>query len=139
MSDLIVPEQKQIEAKKIDWSKDQIARLWVETSMRLRTLERSDIYEELSKCTGKSKNALRIWYYRHMVPHDFDSYWMEKYQAYHRMRLGPKTYARMNDLVDKERDLDKLVNVLDHIEGKQDAPAVQINQFIKTEKDIYGI
>lgn len=107
--------------------------------MRLRTLERTDIYEELSKCTGKSKNALRIWYYRHMVPHDFDSYWMEKYQAYHRMRLGPKTYARMNDLVDKERDIDKLVSVLKHVEGKQDAPMVQFNQFIRREKDIYGI
>lgn len=139
MSDLAVPEQKPIEAKKVDWSKDQIPRLWIETSLRLRTLERSDIYKELSQCTGKSQNALRIWYYRHMVPFDFDSYWMDKYQAYHRQRLGPKTYARMNELVDKERDLDKLVNVLDHIEGKQDAPAVQINQFIKTEKDIYGI
>lgn len=139
MSNLVALEQKPIETKNIDWSKDQVARMWIEASLRLRTVERPEIMREVADAMGKKPAAIKTWFYRHLAPNNFEQYWMDRYQAHYRMRLGPKTYARMNDLVDKEKDLDKLVNVLDHIEGKQEGPTVQINQFIKTEKEQYGI
>ena len=124
---------------KVDWSKDQIARLWVETSIRLRELNKSAIIRELAEALNRKPAAISAWYYRHMAQSDFDQYWMDKFQAYHRMRLGPKTYARMNDVVEKEKDLSKLVEVVEHLEGKQRAPTVQVNNFIKNEKNTYGI
>jgi len=139
MSDLVAPNPQPLATEKIDWSKDQVARMWIEASLRLRTVERPEIMREVADAMGKKPAAIKAWFYRHLAPNNFEQYWMDRYQAHYRMRLGPKTYARMNDLVDKERDLDKLVNVLDHIEGKQEGPTVQINQFIKTEKEQYGI
>ena len=72
----------QTETKEIDWNKDQIARLWIETSLRLRTVERPEIIKMVSEAMGKTSNAVRIWYYRHLTPYGFEQYWMDKYTAH---------------------------------------------------------
>lgn len=125
--------------QKVDWSKDQIARLWVETSIKLRELNKSTIMKELAVALNRKPSAISAWYYRHMAQSDFDQYWMDKFTAYHRMRLAPKGYAKLNELVDKERDISKVVEAIQQAEGKEQAPTVQINNFVKNEKNTYGI
>jgi len=139
MTNQLAQSEGENSIEKVDWSKDQIARLWVETSIRLRELNKSAIIRELSNATGKSKSALNHWYYRHMQPANFEQYWMDKFTTHHRMRLAPKGYARLNELVDKEREISKVIEAIQQAEGKEKAPTVQINNFVKNEKNTYGI
>ena len=55
------------------------------------------------------------------------------------MRIAPKGYSKLHDMIDKERDISKVIEAIDKAEGKQQAPTVQINNFVKNEKNTYGI
>lgn len=139
MSNKLEQIKQEKSTDKVDWSKDQIARLWIETSIKLRELNKTAIIRELAIATGKKESGISAWYYRHMAKEGFDQYWMEKFTAYHRMRLAPKGYARLNELVEKERDITKVIEAIQQAEGKQQAPQLQINNIIQSEKNTYGI
>lgn len=133
-------QTEQLEAtKKIDWNRDQVARLWIETSLRVRTLEKPELIIQVADAMGKSTSAIKTWYYRHLLPYGFEQYWMDKYTAHYRMRIAPKGYSKLHDMIDKERDISKVIEAIDKAEGTQQAPTVQINNFMKTEKNTYGI
>lgn len=130
MTQQLAQSETQSDIKKIDWNRDQVARMWIEASLRLRTVEKPQIIKELSQAMGKSENAIRIWYYRHLNPYGFEQYWMDRYTAHYRMRLAPKGYAKLNDLVEKEKDISKVIEAIDKAEGigQTHTQMVQINQ-----------
>lgn len=135
----IVQSEQHSEIEPVDWTKDIYARTWIDVSISERLTEKTACIRRVADILGKGEGAVRSWAYRHMLPHGFEEYWLDKYTAHYRKRLVPKGYAKLNDLVDKEKDISKVVVAIQQAEGKQQAPTVQINNFVKTEKNTYGI
>jgi len=131
--------EQQPDTERIDWSKDIYARTWIDVSLQERLVEKTACIRRVATILGKSESAVRSWVYRHMLPHGFEDYWLDRYRDYYQKRLAPRGYAKLNDLVEKERDISKVVIAIQQAEGKEQAPTVQINNFMKTEKNTYGI
>ena len=135
----LAQSERQADIESIDWSKDIYARVWIDVSLQERLVEKTACIRRVATILGKSEGAVRSWAYRHMLPNGFEDYWLDKYRDYYQKRLAPRGYAKLNDLVDKEKDISKVVMAIQQAEGKQQAPTVQINNFVKTEKNTYGI
>lgn len=135
----VVQSEQPKETKAIDWSKDQYARAWIDVSLSNKIIDKAEIMRKVAELYSRKPSAIKSWYYRHMEPNGFEDYWLDKYRTHYQKRLAPRGYAKLNDLVDKERDISKVVEAIQQAEGKQQAPAIQVNNFIKNEKNTYGI
>jgi len=126
--------------KTVDWTKDDDAVDWIDMSISENNLKVSQIAELCSKQDGK-KRTPETWrqYYYDKRELGFEIYWKEKYREFFKRSAGARLYGRLDALIDKERDLDKLVSAGEFLEGKGSVMPIQINNFVNKEKDEFGI
>lgn len=131
----------QLDTPKIDWTKNDDAMMWVDVSIRNRELRKIEVAKLCSAEDGKKRlpESWRQHYYDFKVK-GFDEYWLSQYKSHFKNKIGAKIYGRMDEVITTEKDLSKLVQVGEFLEGKQ-APsvAVQVNNLISEKKDQYGI
>lgn len=124
----------------IDWSKNEDAMLWIDVSIRNAELRRKMVGELCSMEDGK-KRTPETWrqMFYDMRELGFEEVWLKTYKEHYKNRIGAKLYSRIDKVMDNERDLNKLVNVGEFIEGKQPTTAVQVNNIIGDKKSEYGL
>lgn len=140
MTDEIVQTRTQDITPEIDWTKNEEAVTWIEVSIQNRLLIRKEVAELCSQIDGK-KRTPETWrqMFYDMREIGFEEYWLAKFKHYFKNKVGAKIYGRMDELVDRERDLAKLVSVGEFIEGKQQGVNVQVNNVTVEKQNKYGI
>ncbi len=121
---------------------DENMLIWRDISIQIRKLSPLDIANSCGEIyTNKKPETWRQLYYKKWLPIEgFKQWWLGEYAAHFKNELGAKSYARLHDRVDLEKDMSKIIQVLEHVEGKKDNPvAVQVNNIIGAKKQEYDI
>lgn len=128
----------QITYEKLDWRKQR----WIDISLELGTRMKTKIASACAERYGASEVTWRRDFYEWNRRLKFEEFWLDYYTKRRDRELKLSTSDQAQRLVEKERDLSKVTELYKAINPKdttQQAPTVQVNNFIKNEKDTYGI
>ncbi len=115
--------------------------LWLDVAIQIRKLSPSEIAKVCSEvyATKKEESWRQAWY-DWVRLEGFKEWFYLQYMAHFKNELGAKGYARLHDRMDNEKDMSKIIQVLEHVEGKKDGGiAIQVNNVIAAKKEEYKI
>lgn len=143
MTNLDPPNNPQKSTKlqysRLDWQKQR----WIDVSLLLKTRNKSIISAKCAELYGGTESTWRTYFYRWDNRKEFEEFWLDLYLRTQTRELKLATHDRAIELVEKERDLAKVTNLLEVVsnenKGAQTTVAVQFNNIVNKEKEEFGI
>ena len=109
---------EQADTKLSTFEPTELMVIWKDMAIQCRKLSTSDVAEYCSTIyTNKSKEAWRQVYYDLVKIEGFRQWFLTEYAKHFKSQLGAKAYARLHDRIDLEKDMSKIIQVLEHVEG----------------------
>jgi hypothetical protein len=118
---------------------DRFAKYWIETSIMLGTLGKSEIATSVAPMLGYTSETARSKFYDDGYNRDqeFLTYWHDKFAEHFKRQSKAKVFIQMDKTIDKTRNLQHLVETAKYLEGNQQdgQPNIQVNIQNLVEQD----